>query len=446
MGPGARAARPLLKEAGGPRVRARAAAESWCVPVGSNQRRARARAPARAAWRGQRAGRPRSRAFGLALVALFSTSAAWAQDPFVDSVASFTPGTNAGFGAEQLPGIVLGPPRGAGAVQGSFDVVSLGNDGVIVVGFDQPVICDGPGVDFTVFENAFHSGSPSGPIFAEYGIVAVSQDGVNFIELPYDAVTHEGLAGQTPVFSHPDNGIDPLDPSVSGGDSFDLASTGLTWAAFVRITDPGAAIPDPGNMIPPGTSAGFDLDAVAALHACDPGQLPTATPTHTAEPGSPTQTATVTPAAVATATATIAVTSHDAAVVSRAAVKVRIANGSSTTSKRVRVKVRNQDTSGSIPIRLTVAGCGPVTATSVDFDRRSAGAQDTATIRAGRAKAAVVSLDLSAALVTTPDRDQPAHCLLTFTATVDVPGNSDPTPADNSLAVDLVVLDRNDVQ
>src|SRR5262245_58584415 len=111
------------------------------------------------------------------------TSTAWAQDTFVDSVVSFTPGTNAGFGADQLPNIVLGPPRGAGAVQGSFDVVSLGNDGVIVVGFDQPVICDGPGADFTVFENAFHSGSPSGPIFAEYGIVAVSQDGVNFIEL-----------------------------------------------------------------------------------------------------------------------------------------------------------------------------------------------------------------------------------------------------------------------
>src|SRR5262245_29028297 len=179
MTPGARAARPLLKEASGPRVRARTAAESCCAPVGSNQYRTFARAPARAASRGQRAGRPRSRAFGLFVVGLLSAAIARAQDPFVDSVASFTPGSNAGFGADQLPDIVLGPPRGAGAVQGSFDVVSLGNDGVIVVGFDQPVICDGPGADFTVFENAFHSGSPSGPIFAEYGIVAVSQDGVN---------------------------------------------------------------------------------------------------------------------------------------------------------------------------------------------------------------------------------------------------------------------------
>jgi len=181
-------------------------------------------------------------AIALAVCALAASSSR-AQDPFVDTVVSFTPGSGAGFGADQLPDIVLGPPRGAGEVQGSLDVVSLGNDGVIVVGFDVPVICDGPGPDFTVFENAFHSGSPSGPIFAEYGIVAVSQDGVHFVDLPYDPTTHAGLAGQTPVFSNPDNGIDPLDPAVSGGDSFDLAAVGLAWASFVRITDPGAAIP-----------------------------------------------------------------------------------------------------------------------------------------------------------------------------------------------------------
>src|SRR4029079_2189853 len=128
------------------------------------------------------------------------------------------------------------------------------------------------------------SGSPSGPVFAEYGIVAVSQDGVHFIDLPYDAVTHAGLAGQTPVLSHPDNGIDPLDPAVSGGDSFDLAAVGLPWAAYVRITDPGAAIPDPRNALPPATSAAFDLDAVAALHGCDPGAVSTPTPTLTTVP------------------------------------------------------------------------------------------------------------------------------------------------------------------
>jgi hypothetical protein len=234
---------------------------------------------------------------------LFLAQPTRAQDPFADAVVSFTPGPGAGFGADKLPGIVLGPPRGGGELQGSLDVVSLGNGGVIVLQFYLPVICDGPGPDLTVFENAFHSGSLSGPIFAEYGIVAVSQDGEHFVEFPYDPVTHVGLAGQTPVLSNPDNGISPLDPSVSGGDSFDLADVGLTWAAYVRVTDAGDAIPDPGNLLPGGNQAGFDLDAMAALHACDPFGTPGTTPS-AGESDTPTPTPTPTAPAESTPTAT----------------------------------------------------------------------------------------------------------------------------------------------
>ncbi len=229
--------------------------------------------------------------------AVLAAAGAAKAGPFADFVVSFMPGTGAGFGQDQLPGIVLGPPQGGGELQGSLDVLSLGNNGVIVLGFDPPVICDGPGADLTVFENPFHAGTPDGPVFVEYGIVAVSQDGVNFVTFPYDPVTHVGLAGQNPVFSKPDNGISPLDPSVSGGDQFDLADVGLTWAKYVRITDPGASIDDPGNHVPPGTQAGFDLDALAALHACDPSAAfsPTPTPTPTpSDAASPTATATAT--------------------------------------------------------------------------------------------------------------------------------------------------------
>lgn len=235
----------------------------------------------------------RHRSAALILAALLLAAAtAGAQDPFADAVVDLAVGDGGGFGSDQLPGIVLGPPRGGGPVQQSLDVVSLGNDGVITVRFDQPLLCDGPGADFTVFENAFHVGTPEGPIFEEYGIVAVSQDGTAFVDLPYDPITHAGLAGRAPVLSNPDNGIDPLDPAVSGGDQFDLADVGLPWVAYVRITDPGAAIPDPGNRIPPGDKGGFDLDAIAALHACDPALA-----------ASPTPTTTPPPAATATATA-----------------------------------------------------------------------------------------------------------------------------------------------
>jgi hypothetical protein len=190
-------------------------------------------------------------------------------------------------------------------------VLALGSGGSVTLRFDLPVICDGPGADFTVFENAFHSGSPSGPLFTEFAYVAVSQDGVQFVELPYEAGTGLGLAGQKEVFSSPENSIDPLDPSVSGGDQFDLAGTGLSWAAYVRVTDVAGAIRDFGDLpqfsIEP--NAGADLDAIAALHACDPAAVDSPTPTATATPplAGDTPTATATPplaADTATATAT----------------------------------------------------------------------------------------------------------------------------------------------
>lgn len=243
---------------------------------------------------GRRAGTGCGASLVLALLLTAGVRSGMAQDPFVDRVVSFRPAPNGGFNRELLPGIVMGPPVGAGALAGSFDVVSLGDGGEIVVGFDPPVICDGPGPDFTVFENPFHQGSPAGPVFAEYGIVAVSRDGVTFVTFPYDPATGRGLAGKTPVLSAPGNGIDPLDPAVSGGDAFDLAAVGLPWAAYVRITDPGPAIPDPGNRFPGAPTAGFDLDAVAALHACDPFGVPS--PTASATPtGTPTPSATPTP-------------------------------------------------------------------------------------------------------------------------------------------------------
>jgi hypothetical protein len=221
---------------------------------------------------------------------LLAAIPAAAADPFIDEVVSFTPGERAGFGADQLPGIVLGPPRGRGSLEGSLDVVSLGDGGRIVVAMRDGDICDGPGADFTVFENAFYGGGTA--LFAEVGIVSVSADGSHFVDFPYDPSTLDGLAGKTPVFSHPDNDIDPTDPASSGGDSFDLGRVGLSRAVYVRITDPGEAIADPGNRLPPGNSAGFDLDAVAAIHVCGEEATPPA-PTATATPSS-------TPAAPAT--------------------------------------------------------------------------------------------------------------------------------------------------
>ncbi len=238
--------------------------------------RRRARATIRRQFRSSRS---RCRAAGVRALAvaaaLVGTAIPWAAlaDPCLDGVVSYTVGQNGGYNAGEggtddlLPDIVLGSPYGLGLNAGSLDVVSLGNGGAITVAFTDNRIIDGSGPDFTVFENPFNS--PGLGIFTEVAIVAASADGVSFVEFPHGQDL-SGLAGRVPVYANPDaNQIDPRDPSVSGGDQFDLATIGLTSARYLRITDAGAAIDDVGNHFPtpgPGKS-GFDLDAVVAIHS-----------------------------------------------------------------------------------------------------------------------------------------------------------------------------------
>jgi hypothetical protein len=180
-------------------------------------------------------------------------------DAFADTVVSFAPGANAGFGAKNMPCVALGPPDGAGMAGGSTDVVSLGNAGTIVVEFEDVELVDGPGPDLLVFENAF-------PGWAEPGFVAVSADGVTWSEWPCEPENAHGgyphCAGVASVLANPMNGIDATDPATAGGDAFDLADLGVTSAKFVRIRDGGFSKYS-------GVSGGFDLDAVAAVHSTE---------------------------------------------------------------------------------------------------------------------------------------------------------------------------------
>jgi hypothetical protein len=145
---------------------------------------------------------------------------------------------------------------------GSFDVLSLGVGGIIVLKSDTPIL-DGPGVDFIVFENAFYvDGDPKAP-FAEPGEVSVSQDGERFFVFPCAkndrADGYPGCAGVHPVFANSEtNHIDPTDPATAGGDDFDLQKLGLKWARYIRIRD----LSESGS----GDSAGFDLDAISIVH------------------------------------------------------------------------------------------------------------------------------------------------------------------------------------
>ena len=171
------------------------------------------------------------------------------------------PGPGPTFGRDKLPGVVLGPPKGGGAANGSLDVVTLGNGGTITLGFAPSAIFDGPGADFIVFENPFFVNGNSEQTYAELASVEVSDDGQLFesfsctaTEAPYGS-----CAGFHPVYANPDqNAIDPSDPAVAGGDAFDLADLGIAHARYVRITD---------RVDLTGADGTFDLDAVAIVHA-----------------------------------------------------------------------------------------------------------------------------------------------------------------------------------
>jgi hypothetical protein len=184
-----------------------------------------------------------------------------ASPPYAENVERFEPGENAGFGADDLPDVVLGPPGGA------LDVLSLGVGGEIVLGFGDRDLVDGPGADFVVFENPFYvSGDPT-RVFAELGEVSVSVDGASWSIFACDVEgagmgRFPGCAGWTPTATYDADVLVPLDPTVSGGDAFDLAELGVERARFVRIRD--LAAEGAGN------SAGFDLDAVGAIHL-EPG-------------------------------------------------------------------------------------------------------------------------------------------------------------------------------
>jgi hypothetical protein len=239
----------------------------------------------------------------LIIIAITSACALAVADPFVDSVVSVT------FGAAADPAFadpqrVLGPPEAFDALGlgGSTDVLNLGLGGSVTVQFVDNVIYNGPGPDFTVFENPFYIGGSFEQVYLEPGYVEVSDDGVHFVQFPCDYVVQSpplqddphpshylGFAGVHPVFSNSANGISPLDPAVSGGDTFDLADIAAEASAqgidldnirFIRITDvyikqgkdsQGDIIP--GTNYP--TPNGFDLDAISALHS-RPVEQPTA--------------------------------------------------------------------------------------------------------------------------------------------------------------------------
>lgn len=215
--------------------------------------------------------------------------------PYPERIVQFTVGKdyNPDF---QDTSRVFGPPQAESTtgLAGSLDVLNIGIGGSITLSFENNPIYNGEGVDFAVFENPFYINGSYSEVFLEPAYVFVSSDGNNWVSFPSRYVVQSppmnydnnpahyiNFAGINPVFSNTQNGINPLDPSVSGGDWFDLEEIKDTAAIqnvdinnikFIKIVDVEVHVGTDsyGNIIPgaymPSGLNGFDLDAVAARY------------------------------------------------------------------------------------------------------------------------------------------------------------------------------------
>ena len=182
--------------------------------------------------------------------------------PYATEVVSFSAGINAGFGQNKMPGVVLGPPLPGSPQSGSLDVLTLGIGGEIILGFGERTIVNGLGPDFIVWENPFWLGGDPETPFAELGEVAVSADGETWHTFPCDIELEQGFdplcAGWRARADFEPCLLIPIDPTLSGGDPFDLEDIGLDEVKYVRIRDLGSEGDAP--------TAGFDLDAVGVVN------------------------------------------------------------------------------------------------------------------------------------------------------------------------------------
>jgi len=204
---------------------------------------------------------------------------------FASSIVNYTPGpgvtAGSGFG---IPSRLLCVPGG------TTDVLTLGVQGTVTVGFDFPVT-DGPGTDFITWENGFGT---AGGVFAELAFVEVSTNGVDFARfqsrcygptapaslIPSGCV--KNIAGIGTLVTQP-TPIGYSDPAVAGGDAFDLedlaqhplvvsGAVNLSSINFVRLVDiQGSGSTTDSFGVPiydtVSGSASADFDAIAVVNS-----------------------------------------------------------------------------------------------------------------------------------------------------------------------------------
>ncbi len=206
--------------------------------------------------------------FFIALLLTFSPAFSQVYQFPIDTVFWFLPGKGQNLGQDSVyfPQNIFNLPdtNASETIPSSSpkNICSIGLGGEIAVGFKKFFIIDREGPDFTIFENAFINPITK-KVFVEPAVVSVSEDGVNFLEFPWNYNTLEGCAGTKPT-----NGKrNPFDPLVSGGNSFDLSIVGLKQVRFIKIKDIcDIILADSDHPFYDPLLSGFDLDCVVGLN------------------------------------------------------------------------------------------------------------------------------------------------------------------------------------
>ena len=179
-----------------------------------------------------------------------------------------------GFASYGLPENALYQAEG-----NSFDIVSLGDSGVAVLTFENPIM-NGEGFDFAVFENGFADD------YIEYAFVEVSSDGIHFVRFP--AISETPTTTQMGNFEYSDcRYVNNLAGKYRQGygTPFDLdelkdsANLDVNNITHVKIIDVIGSINTQfgsldalGNIINDPwpsdfESGGFDLDGIGVIHS-----------------------------------------------------------------------------------------------------------------------------------------------------------------------------------
>ncbi|MDP0499687.1 MAG: PEP-CTERM sorting domain-containing protein [Verrucomicrobiota bacterium JB022] len=217
---------------------------------------------------------------------------------WASGVVDYSPATNVPLSSSwQNPSNALGAYNTSIVSLGELSAADIANGvapGSITLSFTQPIY-NGAGADLAVFENGFAFGTPNG-LFAEFGFVEVSSNGVDFVRFPSLSLNDAALPGG---FGSAFSGFDvtnvynlagkhsagfgtPFDFDDLAGDA--LVTSGLVdldSISFVRIVDipgDGSFVDSEGNPILDNWattgSGGFDLAAIGAFYASPLAAVP----------------------------------------------------------------------------------------------------------------------------------------------------------------------------